>query len=843
MDWIPRPAKTVRKLPEVPCLSEEDYDHEEWQSYPERQGYQPRSAEAWINFFQKTTAAFSAFVERWLFWGALEHILDKHLAIEHYKRPLPSGDGYVTRIATLIQQVSPGTMLRSHEESFTTHIAFAVPCHDRHLLGRTSRQAMAETMTLHRFCQIHSDRFNDTRTQELFLAICMLHELTPSESSKKLWRSDNPEVDFQEWMMFGATILQPMHSKVSENRLLQLGWCPWEAHMLSSRFSMPVCFFLSQMQRPDSHNVHEIEHIERGLARRKKDADGESRTFCTNRSCKWKSINQETYRTAHLHKVLGHKLRGVPKYHCGGCTELSVDLQELARILHAGHLPLLKVDDIGMHGFRLQLYGYGGQQHPRYIAFSHVWSDGLGNLEGNNIPVCRLLHIKEIIQDVNSLRRHAGHQDVPYFWLDTLCVPPDTANVPNVQSLAMHKMRATYSDARLVVVLDKWLTETSTDRMTSTEKLARLICSPWTRRLWTLQEGWLAQNHSLLFEFEDEVVNSDIIFVRLKRSKWPLAEQSLTSHVLGRYVELRYWFTDEALTKLHGDTDDRQQGINPVFSLLLPSLKFRATSMPGDEALCMAVLLNLDVKLISNTPQDFRMLVLWRQLKTIPMQLLYWDMPRYLPCFGARWAPSTLLDNQSTSGELALGRVMDVPRTSAEVTSAGLLTALQGIIFSIPEGQTMLESGGQLRLDCGVRRSFCLNSHRLQVHLHHRYKQPVARVIDPIRMPVLAPAELAQGVARRLEEWSMSETKQFALIWLERYDVWEGPLRGILVAVERVVSTAYVVDYIEGVDVDLLDREDDFELDWSSEQSKDFLTDAPIFKGKETLPNQLWLIN
>lgn len=54
-------------------------------------------------------------------------------------------------------------------------------------------------------------------------------------------------------------------------------------------------------------------------------------------------------------------------------------------------------------------------------------------------------------------------------------------------------MRQSYQNANIVLVLDADVKGSSSD-CTSEELLIRITCSGWIQRLWTLQEGVLAQN-------------------------------------------------------------------------------------------------------------------------------------------------------------------------------------------------------------------------------------------------------------------------------------------------------------------------------------------------------------
>ena len=94
-------------------------------------------------------------------------------------------------------------------------------------------------------------------------------------------------------------------------------------------------------------------------------------------------------------------------------------------------------------------------------------------------------------------------KEPPLFWLDTLCIPvaaPDDSqdvksDVDKLKLIAINQMGQIYAAASRVLVLDSELQQSridSSDAVSHVEILARLVCSAWMRRCWTLQEGALA---------------------------------------------------------------------------------------------------------------------------------------------------------------------------------------------------------------------------------------------------------------------------------------------------------------------------------------------------------------
>lgn len=122
------------------------------------------------------------------------------------------------------------------------------------------------------------------------------------------------------------------------------------------------------------------------------------------------------------------------------------------------------------------------------VAVSHVWADGLGNTDANEVPECQLARIQGI---VNSFFKES-QWPVP-FWLDTIMIPK-TVDHPTdadkaAKKTALRNMEWVYKNASKVIVLDHTLMNVGTEGMCPEEIGARIMSCPWARRLWTLQEG------------------------------------------------------------------------------------------------------------------------------------------------------------------------------------------------------------------------------------------------------------------------------------------------------------------------------------------------------------------
>ncbi|KAL1641062.1 hypothetical protein SLS58_006334 [Diplodia intermedia] len=254
----------------------------------------------------------------------------------------------------------------------------------------------------------------------------------------------------------------------------------------------------------------------------------------------------------------------------------------------------------------------------KYLAISHVWSDGLGNQNGNSLPLCQLKRLKR--------------------------------NGPG-KRVVLSRMNEVYECADAVLVLDEDLLLT-TIHCSKEEKLLRILLSGWTRRLWTLEEGMLARK-KLLFAFRDGIEGipeaSD-----LGEEKVAWDTQSVLDQVLPRRRVMH-----SAVVNTETDTAD-----NRPWHTLLGAASYRSTSRNIDETICLSHILGLDVSdLVHITDERERMwhffILLGNLNIKLPQNLLFFSGPK-LPFPGFRWAPTSFIDIDNVSGEEEDGMGSDI---------------------------------------------------------------------------------------------------------------------------------------------------------------------------------------
>ena len=778
MDWIPKPANAVHRLPSVRCLNPDGpgYDHNpDWNDYPARQGYAPKHWVEWVNFFAQPPSGFDAFLERWLFWGQIERTLNiGNIDPREYTSPMGN-----IRISAALRRASGHKDWTRDMCSWGVNEGFITPFNYRELTrppkdypSLSGPFKRSPKMPMDIFCRNLGGKFRDPRSCALIWATTLFAELAVLDEHRRLLAHyEGDEARYRGRIIVDAFSEQVEAQPAVVKRLLHLGWCPWEVHMLAERFNMLSCFYISQMQRPDPTTLHPMSEVpENGEGRDVVTADSPS---CNASQCLFKAIDEATYQTAHTGQ-------------CTDCEFVAIDTSQLVQILQDDQIPVVPIESLIPDTVSIQLVAQSdadGKTLP-YIAFSHVWSDGLGNQHANSMLHCQLQRLKRLVEQYNL---KAGRRRIQHFWLDALCVPPSRVKMPAIQRRATHKMRDTYEQATAVLVLDKWLTDAQTQNMTASEKLMRVVCSPWTRRLWTLQEGLLAPWNSLFFVFNhDRLFNADYAWEGLQhfRIRWPWMYHAILKQIFARYQDIRGDQVPNAPISAN---------VEVGMPLIIRSMKFRSTSVASDEALCLSVIMKLDTLTIARTPDALRMETLWRMVTEVSFWLLFWSFPR-LSSPGLRWAPATLLHPQGTFGS---GWV--IPNTSGFVATTsinGLQAWLPGVTFHVRTFDDLL--GRQIWLRNASGKLLAMLDHASQV------SSMFINTIDKRWWGSTYPIAKASEDRRRqaLIRWG----RQFAILWLMRDpEYWLENAEwvpAVLVAVEKILDDSrYFVHLVEGVGV------------------------------------------
>ena len=390
------------------------------------------------------------------------------------------------------------------------------------------------------------------------------------------------------------------------------GWCPSDIQRLQETVPLYGILFASMMTPPGLEKLDPAGHCDQAF-----DVLGNMHHQCSKKKCVAHQCDDTTYKTKHIVEDCQ-------------CQHYSVDTDKVTQLLAQGQLPVLEFDP--KTGIKVS----PARRGLEYTAVSHVWSDGLGKPNSNSLPQCQISRLIGLIRGSECL------SEPTRFWIDTLCCP---VRPPWARKAAIRLMKETYQDASKVLVIESYINAFSIAGATRIEILATLWCSKWNRRLWTLNEMMLGQAR-LHFCFKDATVKLEDLTYGSGQSLWGLSQAHTLSATAVQDLALQQDFDDRAgfsrwvLNNPQLFDNISSASINAV-SLLLGFVPYRDTSKASDEAVCVGILLDLNMKRISNAfDNEERMEVFWSLLADIPPEIIFMRGPK-LSRKGFRWAPST----------------------------------------------------------------------------------------------------------------------------------------------------------------------------------------------------------
>ncbi|KAB2572121.1 hypothetical protein DBV05_g9258 [Lasiodiplodia theobromae] len=633
MDHLPRPYGKACTLPKIPYFCFEEYDRGDFLSYPERTGWtmdELLSFELWTELDdeddedddedededgdedKRTFEDVLDLLQTWLFFGSLHLIFQEHIKFEDFIMEDPD-EGTCIHTKNLLKIAEEyeksgykGGKNPEKLQDILSCLATAYKVYNVAVLASTlDPYFLLSIGFLLDFLASYSRILyagDDTLTQldDDTKVLSFKTPLVPAEDETEGFANEDGEVPFL----------------VSE--MILAGWCPHLVNSLHEKTSNKTMYLASLLDPPDPTKNH---------------------TTCTRAKCLAYQMNKGTY----VHK---HVREGCT------CEELTIDSDQLCRILQDGSFPVVKPMDPRRSSTSLELEAYSS--NTEYVAISHVWSDGMGNPKRNAVAKCQMERI------FNSIKELPGCTSQTPIWLDTLCCP---VAPKDVKRLAIARMRDTYDLAASVLVLDKQLQGLPHSQLSPVEQVVRIWCSGWTGRLWTWQEGFLADR--LYFQFNDGIFDVNTL---------------QTHYLTGHRYDL-YSTRDSAMlmTMIRGSLSKTPEKDPTRLRLdgVVDGLQGRSTSVPDDEGLCLGALMGCDVLKILDAKPLPLMCGFWQQCPVIPREILFWKGPR-LSQPGFRWAPITLTNHG--------GRQLDPsPITASEKTGtvvpSGLLIRAPAILL------------------------------------------------------------------------------------------------------------------------------------------------------------------
>ncbi|KDQ06692.1 hypothetical protein BOTBODRAFT_149578 [Botryobasidium botryosum FD-172 SS1] len=531
-----------------------------------------------------------AFLQSWLFFGVLAEIA-KILGVE-----TKSGAEFVVRAQDGTNVLSTATL----DELPQIWLAALSTCSDANERVRSMLQVVKHAMS---FQTVISTRKSDSREPRtlsyrdcrvllairlLFRAILLTLALSKDSDQYKFQFLMSPHLEES----FPAAWDELKDYAVED--MLRGGWCKSECKLLEP---MDGCynFFATKLTR------WQMDHGK-----------------CDDFICRADQVDEKTYQTIHVDP------------HCR-CALVPVEPGDLCKVLEKGEVPRIQIT--ANHTLVVS------EDQP-YAAISHVWSHGLGNPHENALPLCQVRRLARCVSDLQ------GAADPPLaLWIDTLCIPVQPA-LKEFRKRAIVLLSRTYTDARVVLVLDQEVQRVDEQRVSLLEERMTIAFAGWTRRLWTLQEAALAEKlyiqtlhgSRLMENSKIETSERDTLISQIR------FREGIEGVIRDRIPPIST-LRDSVFAK--SDSADTPVGAlsvaTSVFQRLSFAVKHRSTSKMEDEAMILAITLGFDVKQIMDADTlDNKMAKFLTKVREFPSDIIFGDWEK-LGNAPYRWAPRSLL--------------------------------------------------------------------------------------------------------------------------------------------------------------------------------------------------------
>lgn len=590
VDHMGLPSHMAYTPPPLPYLCNEAYDGGSLSGYPARQNWTVDD----IKFPEdsgKSAEEIASFFQNWFFWGLLETSLRKPVHVSDFVRNDRIGRVVVT--TKNLPEMTSDWIIRSRQLSDTAqqkHIELVIKNH-RYICNFWNEWFLEDNVPFDEWTAVYYVMISEYIAKQCAFAYNKARD-----------------------RMEAATLIlfQSGECKYTIMDMVSASWCPSDLNQLFSRRPLHHGFYGSLIRAPSYQPAIQneiISHEDWGKAHQK----------CSEWAYYAYQWNEQEYRPKHVSP------------NCT-CEALEVNVGEVISILEEGKVPNIHMDS----GIRIS----PAVPSVPYVAISHVWSDGLGNPRYNALPLCQLERISSLVRNLYP----ESKKPVP-FWMDTLCCPIEPRDARNT---AIQLMKKTYEEASIVLVLDSYLLSIPSQSARELELLMIVYCSRWNRRLWTLQERILGRDR-VFVQFSDVALALNSLTIEEKYGDI----MELVSMQTGKGLRVMSImmsapflpFLMSMLTQSNWASADTSTKLDNLLRLL----KFRATTKPSDEAVCLGNIFDMDITSILSASKEERMEKFWSSMPIIPASVIFVAGPK-LTTKGFRWAPSTFLGNEQRQG-------------------------------------------------------------------------------------------------------------------------------------------------------------------------------------------------
>ncbi|CAH0017085.1 unnamed protein product [Clonostachys rhizophaga] len=473
MDHLPKAATAFAHI-RVPFVDEITFDGGDFVSFPYRAGFNN-------DFATRSVSDIASLAQGWLYFGTLQVFLGVDFDRNEFRASHPEGDHVSSRplrqllTSWLLIKVIP---ILGPEVVAKTSLSSALELYQsKKPMMEFLETVLKEADALEIQPQASSDPLPAILLSVRVLVVTLsgvLEETIGQNNFNLLGHYQYPykpgAIEKLRFVDGPSNMPKAASANFLSNEIIANGWCPFIACKVLSSYNYVVAYYISRL-RPHNPTHHDL---------------------CSENECIAYNVDMSRYRSKHASPDCN-------------CSHVALDAEQVRSIIREGGVPIVsirfdeqepKLDVIKM------------TNKTPYIAFSHVWSDGLGNPAANSLPRCQIIklakYIKELkppkiapqqgVVNIGSLRmdfrRMTRTLETSHFWLDTLCIPVGEQYF-DLKMKAINQMAAIYAGASQVLILDSNMEQLSLDGpgVEACEILARMCVSPWMGRSWTFQEA------------------------------------------------------------------------------------------------------------------------------------------------------------------------------------------------------------------------------------------------------------------------------------------------------------------------------------------------------------------
>ncbi|EXJ57223.1 hypothetical protein A1O7_07570 [Cladophialophora yegresii CBS 114405] len=359
---------------------------------------------------------------------------------------------------------------------------------------------------------------------------------------------------------------------------------------------------------------------------------------CTSEGCEVDNIRPEEYEQKHVQN---------------GCTCSQLMPREawdaMLKVIEQDGIPLVRVKPQSQSiGGRIDFEVVQAGPGTRYLAYSHVWADGRGNVSGNELYECQWRWLQECAQQYEERDLDicsAPGENLLLFWIDTFCVPRGSDDrMWQLRTKAILSMSEIYRRAEVVMVLDSALE--NADITSVLEFGMQLKFCGWSRRVWTLHEGAVAQN--LMIKSGRGLVSLALLNYQMAKAKYPCREGDEWRICAGMEQQYIHAVLQNCLMINRVSSSEKVTFFNTR-----RELQNRATSYPSDRYLVMGIINQASKETLlalqrtddnRRNPEEVeltKLKLILLSAPTIPQSVIFSKDARF-PEFGMQWAPATI---------------------------------------------------------------------------------------------------------------------------------------------------------------------------------------------------------